>query len=276
MELLLQQFYKEIKLSSYNNDIQKWDNQINSQISHEYKYEIAQLLFEFCNNVSICNHTDTLLKPPNFDIVVPINTTLFFEKVNALWFCYSSNSNIILLCFTSTYTNSLFLVDVNYLHQDHDNSINNVYNGLKIHGGFLNFYQSFRNEILSLINKYHNDKTQLIVSGFSLGGAISTLATLDLYNYNYNKNIVHFSFASPRIFNIIGANYYDSLSIPSYRIYNDSDIVPSLPFPLMISSINSLIIQDFMHVNKSIPFNDNMNNYYDNHILAYSKYFKLK
>jgi hypothetical protein len=269
MESLLQQFYKDI--NNHNNDYkdQKWNHTITDKIFSDY--ELAQILFEFSHNVSICNCNKLELKPPEFDIIIPINTTSFFEEVNALWFCYSTKLNIMILCFTSTYTNSLFLVDINYIHQDPIN-INNVCNGFKIHRGFLSFYQSFRDEMFEIINKYYNHDTKLFISGFSLGGAISTLAALDLYKF---KNIIHYSFASPRLFNIIGANHFDSLNISSKRVYNDSDIVPSLPFPIMISSIKSLTIQDFMHIGKSISFNDNIGNYFDNHILSYIKYFKL-
>ena len=254
MKSMLHDFYKNTNLSNYDYKEQKWNHNISDkQISN---YETAQILFEFSHNVSICNHSKLELTPPEFDIVIAINTISFFENVNALWFCYSTKLNIIILCFTSTYTNSLFLVDVNYLHQNPIN-INNICKGLKIHGGFLSFYQCFRYKMLETINKYYNDKTKLYISGFSLGGAISSLAALDLYKYNG----IHYSFASPRIFNIIGARYFDSLNIQSYRIYNNSDIVPSLPFPIMISSVKSLNVQDFMHIGKSISFNDNICNY---------------
>ena len=270
MESLLQQFYKDMNLSKFNYKEQKWNYVITSQLLSDY--ETAQMLFEFSHNVSICNCNKLQLTPPNFDVIIPINTISFFENVNALWFCYSTNLNIMLLCFTSTYTNSLFLVDVNYLHQD-PITINNICTGFKIHGGFLSFYLAFRNKMMETIQKYYNKDTKLFISGFSLGGAISTLAALDLYK-NF-ENITHYSFASPRIFNIIGAKHFDSLNILSHRIFNDSDIVPSLPFPIMISSIRFLTIQDFMHIGKSLSFNDNIGNYYDNHIESYLKYFNL-
>jgi hypothetical protein len=286
METILQQFYKDLKLSASNDaemEEQRWQHQINNKISLEYNYEVAQTLFEFSNNVSICNHNGVKLIPPNFDIIISIDTIVYYENVNALWFCYSTKLNIMLLCFTSTYTNSLYLVDANYLHQDPKGTVNNTCDKFMIHGGFLNFYQSFRDKMFNTIKLYYNNETQLIISGFSLGGAISTLAALDLCDYQNNTtNLVHYSFASPRIFNIVGANHYNSFNIYSYRIYNDSDIVPSLPFPIMISSIktNSLVIQDFMHVGTNantnvIYFNNNMDNYYNNHILAYLKFFKL-
>lgn len=276
MECLLQQFYKDLNLSKNDYKEQKWKHTItNETISN---HEIAQILFEFSHNVSICNSNNLELKPPLFDIIIPIDSTIFFEKVNALWFCYSTNLNIMLLCFTSTYTNSLYLVDINYLHQDPIN-ISNLCDGFKIHGGFLLFYQGIRDKMLEIISKYYNDKTKLFISGFSLGGAISTIAALDLHKYTINNciidNISHFSFASPRLFNIIGAKHFNYLNISSYRVYNNSDIVPSLPFPIMISSIKLFSIQDFMHVSNSISFDDNTGNYGDNHSISYLKYFDL-
>ena len=270
MESIFQQFYKDMNLSKFDYKEQKWNHVMTDKVLSDY--ETAQILFEFSHNVSICNCNKLELTPPNFDIIIPINTMSYFENVNALWFCYSTNLNIMILFFTSTYTNSLFLVDVNYLHQDSIN-INNLCKGFKIHGGFLSFYQGFRDRMMEIIIKYYNNETKLFISGFSLGGAISTLATLDLHNIIHN--ITHYSFASPRIFNIVGASHFDSLNISSHRIYNDSDIVPTLPFPIMISSIKYLTIQDFMHIGKSICFNDNIGNYYDNHILSYLRYFKL-
>ena len=276
MESTLQQFYKNVNLQRYNHKEQKWNNTFTDKVISNY--ETGQLLFEFSHNVSICNSNRLDLKPPEFDIVIPINTISFFEKVNALWFCYSTKLNIMILCFTSTYTDSLFLVDVNYLHQDPIN-INNSCDGFKVHGGFLLFYQGFRDKMIEIISRYYDDKTKLFISGFSLGGAISTLATLDLHKYTINNHIIdnisHFTFASPRVFNAFGSNHFNSLNISSHRIYNDDDIIPSLPFPIMISSIRSLTIQDFMHIGKSTCFNDNIGNYYDNHTLSYLKYFKL-
>ena len=108
MESLLQQFYKDMNLSKFDYKEQKWNHTITNKTLSDY--ETAQTLFEFSHNVSICNSNNIGLQPPEFDIVIPINTISFFENVNALWFCYSTKLNIMVLCFTSTYTNSLFLV----------------------------------------------------------------------------------------------------------------------------------------------------------------------
>lgn len=267
---MLQKLFQDIIFRKDINVNQIWKYPIINKLDNNYNYNTAQQLFEFMHNVSIANCNNIPLCPPNisWDVVIPINTTIYYEEINVLWFCYSSTLNMIVLAFTGTYTNVLFLTDLNYKHQS--SSTIGCY-GMKIHGGFLNLYSSVQDKLLELLNKYMKEDTQLIITGYSLGGAISTLATLDLYK-KYN-NLVHYSFASPRLFNTLGALYFDSLKISSYRIQNNSDIITSLPFPVMIT--DTLLMQDFMHVNTSIYFDINLNNYYDNHVITYLQYFNV-
>jgi len=270
MDAFLQQIFKDIIFKKNIYKDQKWQYEINAKLDYTYNHVDAQKLFEVLHNVSICNCENLLLSVPNFDIIIPINTMIYYEQINVLWFCYSTKLNIIMLCFTGTYCNILFLTDLNYKHQIPIN-INNTKNGIKIHGGFLTLYSNIREKLLSILKEYMKDDTQLIITGYSLGGAISTLAALDLYK-QYG-NIIHYSFASPRLFNAIGALHFNSLNISSYRIQNGSDIVTSLPFPVMLD--NAFEIQDFMHINSIQNFDMNLDNYYDNHVNAYLKYFDI-
>lgn len=276
MEATLQQFLKSIIIKGGENKSLKY--YISDQLTKEYDHENAQKLFELARKVSICNFENKPLVIPKFDIVVPINTEIYFTKVNVLWLCYSTKFNIILLIFTGTYNEMLYLVDLNY-KQINPDIIHNKCENMKIHGGFLSLYEKVQNEILDKISTYLTSTTQIIVAGFSLGGAMSTIAVLDLYkrviNYTEIAEIVHYSFASPRLFNTVGAKYYDSLNLDSHRIKNDSDIIASLPFPVMISSMDSLSFEDFTHVKLAVNFNINLSNYYDNHILAYMQYYNV-
>ena len=184
--------------------------------------------------------------------------------------------NIAILVFTGTYCNILFLVDLEYT-QNIPIGINNYSNGMKLHGGFLSFYKKIQSKLLSLLEIYINNSTQVIITGISLGGATSTLAALDLHKRKLDNgiiinNIIHYSFASPRIFNTIGAKYYDSLNIPSYRIQNDTDIITNVPFAVMINSVGT---EDFTHIGSLKFFNNNLGNYYDNHILAYLLHYNI-
>jgi hypothetical protein len=181
--------------------------------------------------------------------------------------------NIAVIVFTSTYNNILWSVDVNFPQKD-PSLIGNYTDGMKIHGGFWSLYQDIQDRLLTLIKIHTNKSTQIIVTGYSLGGAMSTIGMLDLYNRELLKDhkiqdIIHYSFASPKCFNTIGSNHYISLNLNSYRVTNGSDIVPTTPLSIMPLS------QDFTHVDTMVYFNDNMCTTYDNHVTSYIKYYKI-
>ena len=86
--------------------------------------------------------------------------------------------------------------------------------GVLVHSGFWSIYSSLRTSLLSAIGN-----SDVIITGHSLGGALSTIASLDLPNV-----IATYTFASPRVFNPLGASL-----VNSFRTYNTEDIVPALP-----------------------------------------------
>ena len=138
---------------------------------------------------------------------------------------------------------------------------------MQCHRGFAVLYQSIQEYLHSLINKYCKFDTQILTTGLSLGGALSTLCCLDLQT-KYHNQIIHYSYASPRVFNIIGANYFNSKCLYTYRIINISDVIPLMPLPMMDKD-------DFMHVKGMTAFDTNLKTYYKNHIDAYCKEYNL-
>ena len=287
MEAVLEGILKDIFLvkPSTGSTDRKWQYPFSNKLSHIYNFKDAQSLLELSHRVSVHNwQTDdsdpVKLDPPNFDIILPINTTLLYiEEVNVLWFFYSTSLNIAMITYTGTYCNMLYLVDLNYTQQD-PIGINNYITDMKIHGGFWAFYQNIQSQLLSFLNTYVNKDTQLVITGMSLGGAMSTITMLDLYDRKLDNgitihNIVHYSFASPRVFNTKGAKYYNSLNLTSHRIQNASDIITTVPFPVMMISVSPVVTQDFTHVNGLQYFDINLENYYDNHIQAYLKQYKI-
>lgn len=72
------------------------------------------------------------------------------------------------------------------------------------------------------------------VCGHSLGGALATLATLDIAvnaPAPYH-NVTSYTYASPRTGNIAFASKYNQMVANTYRVANELDVVPRLPlFP---------------------------------------------
>ncbi|MCX5847199.1 MAG: lipase family protein [Deltaproteobacteria bacterium] len=117
----------------------------------------------------------------------------------------------------------------------------------KVHKGFRDTYVSTRNQILSILSDfglpYQKDRKKLrdypliCVTGHSLGGALSTVCTADLFCLGYD--VVLYNFASPRVggetfsewFNIRFALTHSTKaqSYRAWRINRRQDPVPHTP-----------------------------------------------
>lgn len=258
----------------------KWEYPITEKLQNAFSFADAQSLLEFSYRVAVHNHevndghpNPISLDAPGFDVVIPVNTTIFLEQINVLWFFYSRSLDIVVLVFTATYNKMLILVDANYL-QKVPTTIGNYVDGMCIHGGFWNLYQDIQKELAVLLNTYVGASTQVITTGMSLGGATSSIAALDLHDKTLDTrqvitDLIHYSFGSPKCFNTIAAQHYDTLPIPSYRIANGSDIACIVPLPIMP------VTQDFTHASKLIYFNKNYSSYHQNHVPAYLDEYHL-
>lgn len=278
-------FFPNYKSSDRKSYIE-WEYPLKTKIPKLYDYATCQSLLEFSYRVDVHDREDNdgnknplELDPPEFDVIIPLNTTFLLTNVNVLWFFYSSSMNIVVITATATYSNLLFLVDANYLQVD-PTIITNYKPNMRVHGGIWELYSNIRSNLFSLLEKYVNNSTQVIVTGISLGGGLSTIMALDMYQYKLStgviiNDLVHYSFASPRTFNTSGSNDYNQLDIPSYRICNGSDIIPISPLPIMPFSVDPINKQDFTHVQKLIYFDRNLSDYYDNHILAYLQEYNV-
>lgn len=181
---------------------------------------------------------------------------------------YSPGANIIFIVFVGTSNMCMAALDVSY-HQTEYNGIANYIPGLRGHKGVYSIYMSIRDKLVATLAKYltNNADTlpRIIITGHSLGGALSHLCALDLAEYNP----LHYSFASPLIFNEIGYEQYEQLVQNSYRVANISDLVTLSPLPIMPNK------EAFCHVGKLISFQHNSGVYSYNHTQAYAKEYQL-
>jgi len=100
-----------------------------------------------------------------------------------------------------------------------------------IHRGFLNIYNSFKNQLISDIDKYPNHN--VIIGGHSLGSAISSILAMDLATRN-TGNIMINVFASPRIGDSNFTNAFISMNNMKYVHWcNLCDIIPTVPLAVM-------------------------------------------
>jgi predicted lipase len=67
------------------------------------------------------------------------------------------------------------------------------------------------------------------IAGHSLGGALATLLALDVARNSKQKSPVIYTYASPRVGEEFFANDFNDTVPTSYRIYNNTDVVPDFP-----------------------------------------------
>jgi hypothetical protein len=103
---------------------------------------------------------------------------------------------------------------------------NKKYSKVKVHLGFGQEYEAFREKILSYVGK-HPDK-KVYVTGFSLGAALATLCALDIKT-SLNRPVVLYALASPRVG---GEDFRKAISSEignAFRVSLEKDPVPKIP-----------------------------------------------
>ena len=99
-----------------------------------------------------------------------------------------------------------------------------IHNGFYL--GYLTISASVRYQIQLLTAKYRGAKVW--VTGHSLGGALATIAALDI-KAAFNPEMKVYTFGQPRVGNARFATYFASRIPDSFRVIHYADIVPHLP-----------------------------------------------
>lgn len=144
-----------------------------------------------------------------------------------------------------------------------------VKNAGQTHKGFTDIYMSARGQIHALLQSLPADKP-LFITGHSLGGALATLAALDLSrNTAFDAPIVY-TFGAPRVGDPTFVRLYNYCVPAHWRFQNEFDIVPHLP-PLVYQSPKTKQNYFYLHVKGEVQRSFRMGSVSGNHIL--SSYF---
>jgi len=145
-----------------------------------------------------------------------------------------------------------------------------VRNGGKTSRGFTCIYRSTRNELIRELNKLPTTK-KLFITGHNYGGALATLAALDITVNTKFKNPVTYTYGSPRIGDPRFAHRFNRVVKNSVRIVNIHDSYPTFPArryppPFTITGLR------YQHVKTKYPLSFQLNNVPRNDSIAC--YFK--
>ena len=232
--------------------------------SHLYDSEVAAALLTLSLAITYSTYVQKPFRIPNVDII----NTLEFHVCPVLSTDNSGSFGVIIyhhdimyIIFSGTADTCMTSVDLTY--RQNPLTLNNCTPDMKSHQGFNLAYSSIRDPIINAYNQYQ--PSTLYITGHSLGAALSTLCALDFASVNP----IHYSFASPMVFNPSAAITFNQLLPHSYRIANISDLVTIAPLPIMPN--NDL----FAHVGNTIIFQTNTGDYLANHTLAYMEQYNI-
>lgn len=141
----------------------------------------------------------------------------------------------------------------------------------KVHTGYFNMYTDVKKDILDNINEPFDN---IIISGHSLGGTISILCGLDLASQFFPKNVIVYTFASPKVGD---ENFRDIVekqtNLYIYRIVNVNDIIPLSP-PAVVPNISNYT-EPYFYSHVGVPKYFDLQRYsmYENHSLITYNYY---
>jgi hypothetical protein len=118
-----------------------------------------------------------------------INFVKIYNSNNILPFSLIYNENKVFLSFRGSINFNDLLVNLRYNRINYDKNI-------KIHNGYLDTYNKIKPLIIKDLSKIIKNNKQIIFTGHSLGGAIATIAFIDLFK---EKNIIKkcYTFGTP-------------------------------------------------------------------------------
>lgn len=130
-----------------------------------------------------------------------------------------------------------------------------------VHDGFINTYLNIRD--LMIDNIRLSPRTQVYIGGHSLGASFATFALTDIELNLHRKVNALYTYGSPRI----GDNQFVELFNKNFqnitfRIVNTSDVVTSIPLPIILPGINGGF---FSHVDNPVDFTIQTNDIEKNH-----------
>ncbi|MBV8102681.1 MAG: lipase family protein [Verrucomicrobia bacterium] len=107
-----------------------------------------------------------------------------------------------------------------------------------VHAGFQLYYLTIRNSLLSLLSGLPSTCRRLILTGHSLGAALSELAAPDvLHNLNGRWQPEVQNFAGPRVGQNDFVNIFDVQIDVCFRVVNMWDLVPNVPPALIFEHV---------------------------------------
>ena len=176
--------------------------------------------------------------PENFDVEdMGFHMAKFIENKSTDTQLYlAKNENQVVIAFRGTSSVKDALNDLNILKRTFPKlgffkrlfKLRSIFNA-KAHEGFYEAYNSIRDDLHEAITYLdESGDYEFYLTGHSLGGALATIAALDITR-NLDIDPVIYTYGAPKAGNKRFVRLFNSEVKHSFRVVNDEDPVPSVP-----------------------------------------------
>jgi hypothetical protein len=211
----------------------------------------------FCDRAAIVNWScPTCGNVPGLEHVLLSHN----ESTGGQGYCgYLPSSNTVIIAFRGSDDIQNWINNLDFFFTDYYNADCTTFAGsnCQVHRGFLNVYDSIKGPLLTqaslLMSTYASRSPSVLVTGHSLGGALTILAAADvsLLFKNATDRIHIYSYGEPRVGNPAWAKWMSESVLvggKQYRVTHEADPVPRLP-PLEFG---------FLHVPHEVWYNNDL------------------
>lgn len=132
------------------------------------------------------------------------------------------------------------------------------------HSGFLHIYSSFKKELIEVLSTLSNTPRNILITGYSLGGALATISSLHISQIYPNKyhHIYVYVFGCPRV-----CKYIPPIVDEYWRVNNTEDIIKDVPLAVMPNLIDVKNPFKYTHGGHVKYFTNNLHSHSKNHYL---------
>ncbi|WP_225446435.1 lipase family protein [Paenibacillus rhizovicinus] len=201
------------------------------------------------------------LTPETYSLVGPFYASSYAGKEEPFGFVLESDRGVI-LAFRGTVSPTDWITDM--IAQQ--TAFKPISKNCMTHRGFTEVYMSARDAIYKLLNQTSADKP-LFVTGHSLGGALATLASLDIAVNRKPVSLINYTFGAPRVGDPSFVRSYNAAVPISFRVQNEFDVVPHLP-PLVYTSPKTDKSYYYLHVKEEVKRSFRNGSVGSNHVIG--------
>jgi len=185
-----------------------------------------------------------------------------------------SNDNVIFVSFRGTMAMQEWMKNL----KTHQTSVNDLTDyasvpffmvnnpDIMVHSGVFSIYKLIFEYILKCISSITRRKgrnMQVLISGHSLGGALSTLLACDCMEKGFYSQA--YIFGSPKVGNPALSSYVSRNKVRIFRVENTEDIAVSSPMSVSPNTTNHRKPYLYSHCGSAVRFTKNNMSLYNNH-----------